>query len=294
MILVGCGDSWCWGAELFDPIITPNAKKEFVDHDEHYKPENKKYRLDHRYLTLFGKKIKADEIVDLSLSSFSNDAMIRSLMRWLAVNGYFEGRNTNDLFVSIGWTSPERREHMPSDKNIGIIETPGVYDSNGNPFLENWLQVGPWIASIDYNNKSINKFMKLYIQNFWERKEYIHRWFSQVKQMELLLKSLGIKYVMHQAFYHLDFSHITEWNDIEYKKTINNELPFYDIAIWKSIDSSKFINKDSETESTASQYILNKVNGDFDSAFMHWHPNSLGHRIWADYMYEFCKKNNLI
>jgi len=294
MILVGCGDSWCWGAELFDPKVTPQAKKEFVDHDEHYKLENEKFRLSRRYLTLFGNKINADKVVDLSLSSYSNEAIIRSLIRWLAINGYLKGKNTEELFVSIGWTSPERREHVSSDKSVGVIELPGILNDDGEPYIENWFQVGPWVDNIKYKNKDINRFMKLYVQYFWERKEYIHRWFSQVKQIELLLKSLGIKYVMHQAFYHLDFSHIMYWNDDEYRMKIEKEIPFYDMAIWDSVDEKHFINKNSETESTAYQYILNKVDGNFEAAFMHWHPNALGHNIWADYMYKFCTENKLL
>ncbi len=47
MKLVGCGDSWCWGAELVDPAIDPEPIMNLPGggFERQSVPENIKYRL---------------------------------------------------------------------------------------------------------------------------------------------------------------------------------------------------------------------------------------------------------
>jgi hypothetical protein len=115
MKIVSVGDSWAWGAELFDPaVFNYNLNMSDDVFHEHFRPENVKFRLENRYIGLFAKKIQAEEVVDLSLPSYSNEGIVRTLIRWLGINGYLTGKDTSELFVTIGFTSPERREHMYS------------------------------------------------------------------------------------------------------------------------------------------------------------------------------------
>ena len=61
MRLIGCGDSWCWGAELVDPKEEPVPIMNLPGggFDRQLKPINIEYRLKHRYLNLFADSIGA-------------------------------------------------------------------------------------------------------------------------------------------------------------------------------------------------------------------------------------------
>ena len=278
MRLVGCGDSWCWGAELVDPIEEPIPimKLDGDNHHRHLKPVNEAYRLSHRYLNLFADKINASEIIDLSKPSYSNDAISRTLIEWLSIEGYTSGRDTSELFITIGWTSPERTEFYFKDK-----------------YPDPWQPFGPWVLDYDFKDSKVNEMMRLYFEKFYCEEEFLLRWVSQVWQTEMFLKQLNIKYVMHQAFYHHYQEMIHQWDDKKYTAKMNKmELGLK--KLWSSIDSARFINKDDTKQGTMHHYILSQVNNDPQKVFEVFHPNANGHSIWADYLYEYCTANKLI
>lgn len=279
MRLVASGDSWTWGAELVDPIEEPVPIITLPGggFDRQYKPINMEYRFKHRYINQFANLINADELVDLSRCSYSNDAIVRTLIDWLVQEGYLSGRDTSDLFVTIGWTSPERREFFHKEQ---------WGDTN-------WLEFGPWSADKDHGKEGINKFIRYYIEEFWNIGEYIHRWIRQLWQTELLLKHYKIKYVMHQAFYHDHDKVIHQWNDESYKKDIAKNITLADKRLWDSLDSIRFMHKDSPTTGTMHHYIINQVDNSSD-VFVVMHPNHHGHKLWAQHMYEYCKGYNLL
>lgn len=275
MRLIGCGDSWCWGAELVDPIEEPVPIMNLPGggFERQLKPANIEYRLKHRYLNLFADKAKATDIVDLSKPSRSNDAIVRTLIEFFVSEGYTTGRDTSDLFVTIGWSSPERREFY--------------YKERWGE--DNWMEFGPWSMDQDHGNSDIDKFMRLYFDNFWNEGEFLHRWIQQVWQTELMLKNLGIKYVMHQAFYHHHTKMINQWDDKKYKEKFTT-ITHADKLLWDSVDSIRFIHKDNPDSGTMHHYMLS-VDKDVFEVF---HPNANGHAIWADHMYNYCVDNKLL
>lgn len=275
MRLVGCGDSWCWGAELVDPIEEPVPIMNLPGggFERQLKPINIAYREKHRYLNLFAEKINATEIVDLSKPSRSNDAIVRVLIDWLVTEGYTTGRDTSELFITIGWSSPERREFYYK-KRWGS---------------DNWMEFGPWSMDQDHGDKDIDNFMRLYFDNFWNEGEFLHRWITQIWQTELMLKSLNIKYVMHQAFYHHHTQMINQWDDAKYKEKFTT-ITQSDKLLWDNIDNVHFIHKDDPEIGTMHHYMLSKAK----DVFAVFHPNSKGHAIWADYLYQYCTENKLI
>jgi len=276
MRLVGCGDSWCYGDELHDPVISPNFV--FGKESLNLIPGNIKYRVENRYLNLFGNKIGADEIVCLAFRSSSNDAIVRTLIDWLVNEGYATGRDTSELFISIGWTSPERTEFFYKER-WG---------------QDNWFPFGYWSNAHPDRDPKLGEFEKLYFELFWHAGEYMNRWIRQLWQTEMLLKSLNIKYVMHQAFYHHHHQMIRSWNDKKYIDNTKDIIIPSDKTIWSLIDPVRFMHKDNDMIGTFHHYIIEQVDGDKKSVFAEWHPNSLGHKIWADHMYEYCTTNNLL
>ena len=279
MRLIGCGDSWCWGSELVDPIEEPIPimKLNIDAHHLHLKPVNEAFRLKHKYLNIFAESINATEIVDLSRCAYSNDAISRTLLEWLSIQGYTSGRDTSDLFITIGWTSPERTEFYFKDY----------------PSHTRWQEFGPWVLDYDYKNDGINQMMRLYFEHFYCEEEFLLRWVTTVWNTEMMLKQLNIKYVMHQAFYHHYQKMIHQWDDKKYTEKIHTtELGIK--KIWESIDKVKFINKDSKEQGTMHHYLLSQVNNDHKKVFEVIHPNANGHAIWAEYMYKYCVENNLL
>jgi len=276
MKIVACGDSWCWGAELVDPAKEPLWVKGIDNHDLHYIPHHAEYREKNRYIQLFADKVGASEVIDLSYCSFSNDAIARTLIEWLVENEYTSGRDTADLFVSIGWSSPERREFYYKDK-WG---------------RDNWLPFGPWSMNQDHGNPDLDKFMRLYFDNFWNTSEYMHRWILQLWQTELMLKKFNIKYVMHQAFYAHHQKIIDKWDDRVYLFNYKNSITLSDKLMWDSIDPIRFMHKNDSKSGTAHNYMMNNSNG--ESVFLEQHPNSLGHKIWAEHMYSYCIEHSII
>jgi len=291
MKLIGCGDSWAWGAELTVVKSVPDGQ--MCPHSDHFIPENMEYRLNNRYLKLFKDKIGADDFVDLSLPAYSNEGIYRTLLRWLALEGYLSGRDTSDLFISIGWTSPERKEHacVFEDQTHGSV--PPEYNIFLGHKAERWFNVGPWVLSIDYGDKELNTFFKSYIKYFWSDIEIMYRWISIMKNTENLLKQLKIKYVMHQAFFHYQTFRISEWDDAKYKKEIVDHWTIFEQEIFKTIDKNNFVDKDTFIK-TFHHTVLQKANYEKDKLFTVFHPNAYAHKLWADHLYEFCLKNNLL
>jgi hypothetical protein len=151
------------------------------------------------------------------------------------------------------------------------------------------MEFGPWSMDQDHGDKDIDSFMRLYFDNFWNEGEFLHRWIQQVWQTELMLKSLNIKYVMHQAFYHHHTQMINQWDDKKYNEKFTT-ITQADKLLWDSIDSVKFIHKNHPESGTMHHYMLSHAKDVFEV----FHPNSKGHAIWADYMYKYCIENKLL
>ena len=291
MKLIGCGDSWAWGAELVLNQSTPNNT--MCEHSDHFTVENMEYRLSKRYLKLFADKINASELIDLSMPAYSNEGIFRTLIRYLAMEGYLSGRDTSDLLVSIGWTSPERKEHACNNSDQFHSTLPpevSMFNSNQS---ERWFSIGPWVLSIDYKDKELNNFFKSYVKYFWTDLEITYRWISTIKNTENLLKRHGINYIMHQAFFHYKDAHLNRWSDTAYKKEIIDNWTIFEQEIFKSIDTKHFVDKNVFVK-TFHHTVLDMVQGDHTQVFNIFHPNANGHKLWADHLYKFCSENKII
>jgi len=272
MILIGCGDSWCWGDELIDKNLYPDYS---FGLDLGQLENNNTHRELSRYINILGEKLNADSVVCLAFRGSSNDAIFRTLIDFLAKENYLFGRDTKELFVSIGWTSPERREFY-------FKEIWGA---------DNWMPVGPWALDSDGKRPYLNDFQNLLFEHFWHTAEYMNRWVRQLYFTELLLKSLKISYVMHQAFYHSDKQSLIDWNSTSLDNA-KDSVSQVDLSIYNSLDQLRFIGKN-DSKYTFHNYILTQAQGDHKKVFGEWHPNELGHRLWAEYLYTYIKDNKL-
>ena len=280
MKLIACGDSWVWGAELVDPVEEPIPlfKIGGDNHWREHKPINVEYRNKHRYIKLFADKINATELVDLSQPSISNMSIYKRLKEYLSNNDYLYGKDTSDLFVSIGWTSPERIE----------------FNYKKEDFLQS-IYFGPWVFDVPNPDEEIDTFLKTYALYFSHEREFLNRWVNDVWQTELMLKHYNIKYVMHQAFYHFQDIWFNGWDDSKYLKNMRF-ITESDKKLWENIDSIRFMHKNEKIMS-AHNYMKEKALielGDADKAFIVMHPSEYGHRVWAEHLFEYCTNNRLL
>lgn len=280
MKLIACGDSWTWGAELFPP---GQQNPLTINHNElYFRPEYVEYRLANRYIKKLSDKLGITEVVDLSNQSISNDTIYRYLLEYLSSEGYLSGRDTSELFVSIGWTSPERTEFYYKEKW-------------GN---DNYVDVGPWSLNMDHFTQctpDVKQFLRLYCENFWEPGGFLHRYIATLYNTQLLLKAHNIKYVMHQAFYHhfLPPEMPHQWDDKKYKKKFDY-ITMGDKRLWSLLDEKRFMYLNNPETGTFHHFIINSVGGDPKKVLEGWHPNAVGHDIWTNEMYKYITENQLL
>jgi len=279
MKLIAIGDSWAWGAELVDPIEEPVPIMNLPEggHDRQLKPINMEYREKHRYIGLLRDHFNFSEIVDLTSPGISNDTMYRFLLDYLLEHDYLAGRDTSDLFVSIGWTSPERREFFYEKEWGG----------------DNYAMFGPWSMDQKYDNPDLSTFFNLYYKYFNHEVEFMRRYIVTIYNTEMLLKKFNIKYVMHQAFYHHIHKLIRQWDDKQYRRNTLDKLAQADKKMFDLIDSIKFVNKNDEF-GTTHHTLIKLVDGDKDKVFEVWHPNAYGHKLWAEYLIKYIEDNKIL
>lgn len=259
------GDSWTYGSEIRDPKLG----KEINDWD----PENDEYRIPRIWPTKLARILQVDECTNLSYPAASNDRSVRVLLDWIFSEYISKNKNTDDLLVIVGLTSPERKEFYYKN------------DRNQNGF---WMTLWP-MWKHNYMLDHINKFADLYIEYFWNQEEYVNRYVNQLFYLQTVLEKYRIKYLMFQAFYQYQNLGFKNWKDNNYTNSENSSK-----IIWDLIDPIKFVNKNDRIHSFHN-YIINKdATDDKRVALLDMHPSETGHSWWADYLAEYIKKHKII
>lgn len=272
MKLICLGDSWAWGSDLIDPTssdvgIDWMATQRLTVHTS--------YRIKHRYITLLANRLQA-ELIDLTTPGCSNDTITRNLLNYLAVEGYLSGEKmVTELMISIGWTAPERRDFY----------YPGINNLTSDHPEYGWFTIQPSCLR-SYSGLDLIDFQKFYASTLVQSEEYMYRYISQVYHTQTMLKSLGIKFFMHQAFYDENIFH-QHRDKLSFNSNAGNPVEI----LWNQIDCSTFINKNDLESPTFKAYITiqaKKLNQRvFDKEYECYHPNAFGHQLWCDYIYQF-------
>jgi len=262
--IVVAGDSWTYGSEIRDPTLP----KRVNDWDE----PNDKYRLPRIWPNKLGKMIGIDDVVNLSYPAGSNDRTVRHLMGWLTEYYLKDNKPTDELFVVIGLTSPERKDFYYRSKRDNW-----------------WFTLWP-MWEHKYPQDDITNFSKLYIKNFYHSEEYTHRYINQIFYLQTVFKQYNIKYLFFQAFYQYKDLNIRNWLDSPHYRHYNSQPDRY---IWDMIDPIRFMHKQDEIQSFHN-YIINKDKTEYKTdSILNMHPTELGHTWWAEHIYEYCKENDL-
>ena len=250
MKLVVFGDSWAYGAELEDRHHTNYA-----------------YHLK--------KLLGCDEVDNRSFAGCSNHSIIREFLQWVK-----EG-NTQDTFVIIGWTSPERIDVFP-DKSVLSPDD-----------IQEWRTLGPWIfyKNVIENNYPIDPKYQEHLEfayaNLRTQYSCYVEWINQVILVQNMLENLNIKHHMHQA---ITFGHKWPANsrDRVGKDSIQHQHGSINTNdMWDMINDDCFLSKD------MSLYDLLGSNARYWD-HMSQHPNVEGHETIAQLLHNDIKVKNLI
>lgn len=264
--LIVIGDSWTYGSEIRDPNLPESVK----DWDK----ENDGYRLPKIWPTKLTNLMGYDECINLSYPAASNDRSVRVLVQWLTQEYFLPKKPTDEIFVIIGLTSPERKDFFYEDL------------STDERF---WITLWP-MWKHKYWHEPINELSETYVKYFWNPEEYTNRYVNQLLYLQSLLNSYGVKHMMFQAFYQRMDTGISRWTDQPY---VRDYTSMNDKMVWDLIDPVRFVNKDSGIHSFHN-YITNKdETEDKKIALLDMHPSETGHTWWAEYLFEYIKLNNL-
>jgi len=268
LTLITFGDSWTWGSEL----RKPGLKKSKEDWDT----SNDEYRLKNVWPTYLSEQLGFTKHINRSFPGASNDMIVRHLVNYILQEYLKPGKPTDDLFLTIGLTSPDRVDLY--FKNEQILGDQG------------WMTLWPYM-DIDYGDKLRNNFAKTYSLYFANPEEFVYRYINQIHYLQTFLTANNIKHLIFQSFYQT-FGHvnITEWEDkphaFTYKSIMNQ-------SYWELIHPVTFMNKNVPAHSFHAHVKLKSMLTG-EEGFKVQHPSEIGHKWWADHMKEYIVKNKLL
>jgi hypothetical protein len=262
--LLVAGDSWTYGSEIKDPELGTSV----FDWDK----ENDNYRIPRIWPTKLANIYGINNVVNLSFPAASNDRIVRHVVGWLTQTYLEPKKDTKDLFVIIGFTSPERKDFYYKNNKRG-----------------NWITLWP-MWKHDHQRPEINEFSELYTSYFYNQEESTHRYIHQLFYLQTLFHHYNINYIFFQAFYQRKDMMIYNWVDNPYIRNYNGQP---DELIWNMIDPIRFMHKNDNIHSFHN-YIVNKdQDKEKRNAIQGMHPSELGHTWWAEHIAEYVKENNL-
>ena len=279
------GDSWVFGCELVDPKITMAGGAHPGAYD--YLEENNKYRIPKIFPTHLEKLMNAN-VTNLSWPADDNSTILRRTIVYITNNYIVKKKSVENLFVIVGWSSPERNSFWYKD------------EKRSRPF-----RLWPQVAHFD--DKPQEEFWKLYIQYLWNAEEYIPRYVLNVLQFQNFCDSNNIKWMCFNSFYQTPNKNVTEWHDLDISKelenlsngyfpyskteyeTIRQHESLHYSGIWDIIDPIRFYKKN-QSNNTFKSYIESNV----DTPLTGWHPSPEGHEAWAKELQKYITENKLL
>jgi len=274
MKLILCdGDSWTAG-----DIINPELKLINENHANVNDPLNDSYRLPKVWPHKLGKLLNIDTL-NIAHAGSSNDAIVRRTMR--KVKELLLDYEAKDLFVIIGWSSPERKDFYYT----------GEWDA--------WETIHPVSNYQPIPDKDIDTFYEIYRDKFWNEQEYVERYIQQNLLLHYFLKEHNVKHLFFDAFYETR-GHRSMFNSLNiddviissgYETESHYALMKYFLKVKKEFslnDSFRnlLLDKNKVFEYNGKQ--LNSFKEELFNTKDH-HPSEKGHEIWAKNLFKELK-----
>ena len=236
------GDSWTSGDMINPKLKTLNVN--YKDNDD--------YRLPKVWPHKLGKLLGVD-VLNTSMAGSSNDGIVRRVVS--NVLDLLKKYNGEDIFVIVGWSSPERKDFYFNDGNDKHWET--IFPNAIND-----------IEQIDQISKERQEFYKTYVQYYWNEEEYFNRYIHNNLYLHYFLKSNNIEHLFFDAFYETKSGH-------------HHKSQMRDV-----IDNDDFlqITKDIFKKTSFKNFLLDDNNEFKDGLFneLDPHPSEKGHQLWAE------------
>jgi hypothetical protein len=281
------GDSWVFGSEILDPNILKNKPTNTHAGEYDWINENNEYRLSKIFSTHLGKLLDAD-VINLSWSADDNNTILNRIITYVTSNYIVKNIPTDNLFLLVGWSSPERNSFWYKDEDL-----------NYN------MRIWPSIQNLQKENQK--EFWNYYVEYLWNKEEYLPRHIMNILQFENFCKANNIKWLSFNSFYQNVGTSIEVWKDIDIKLELqklhlqnhpyhtnkNFEREYYKqeyVSLWESIDSIRFYKKNKKNNTFKSFMEQNAINNPYSG----WHPSEESHLIWANELYDYIKQNKLI
>lgn len=286
------GDSWVFGCEIVNPKL---VKKH--DSDTHagaydFEEANDAYRRPKIFSTHLSKLLNA-QVTNLSWPADDNGSILRRTMDYISNKYLANNLSTDNLFVMIGWSSPERNSFWYKDDKLSHS-------------FRLWPQVQHFDAPAQ------EKFWQLYVTYLWNPEEYMTRYVHNVVQFQNFCKTHNIKWMCWNSFYQTPAKGVHDWHDLDIREELEkltNRVGGYQyqttndtskrfsahvnhLALWDTIDPVRFYKKD-QPKSTFKSYIDDPANNVKD-AYCGWHPSPTGHEAWAHELARYIKENKLL
>jgi hypothetical protein len=273
------GDSWTAG-DMIDPKLnTTNINH--VDNDDYRLPKLWPYDLE---------KLTNIKVINNSRAGSSNDGIVRRVID--NISYLTEKNKSKDLFVIVGFSSPERKDFYYK----------GEFDGE---LINGWETMYPAELEhgvLKFGNSPLADFYKLYLSYFWYPGEYIRRYIEQVLLLHYFLKGNNIKHKFFNSFYE-----VLPGVESPFQKAVSgigdgmfNESDLMDDltsqhTIHKStIQKFSKIYKDIFIEESFRNYLrgLSKTNQEYDPIYFErdgFHPNRKGHQSWSKVVFKNIK-----
>ena len=249
-IILCDGDSWTAG-DIVDPELFGDDLTKVND------PRNTPYRLSKVWPGML-----AYETINESEAGSSNDAIVRRVYR--NVLNLLKENKPEDLFVIIGWSSPERKDFYFKGKHTS------------------WETLYPAQLQQDFNfhdkvaEKDLQTFYKIYLNYFWNQEEYFERYIQQNLSLHHFLVNKGVKHLFFDAFYESKDGGMWESKDLldhlSDSDTFQNEFTKLRKEIFVPISMKQSL------LDTGHEFMWDG-----------YHPSEQGHKHWSNYMNKILK-----
>ena len=168
------GDSWTFGCEITDPIISKKYGGENVHPGTYdYYAENDEYRIPKIWSSFLEENLNA-KCYNISWPADDNGTILHRTIDYITTNYLIPKRPTDNLVVIVGWTTPERIFFWYKDDKINYK-----------------FKLYPNVPHFDA--KGQEEIWKLYVEYLWNKEEYIPRFIMNVLQLQTFCEVNKIK-----------------------------------------------------------------------------------------------------
>jgi hypothetical protein len=281
------GDSWVFGSEIADPEISKRYDGTVHPGKYDWMEENDEFRVPKIFTTHLAKIMDA-EVTNLAWPADDNGTIVNRTITYISSNYLTKGIPTDNLFVIVGWSSPERNHFWYKDDKI-----------------DTKFRLWPQVQHFDAPQQK--EFWDFYVTYLWNPEEYLPRYVMNVLQLQNFCNAHNIKWMCYNSFYQTPGRNPQDWNDLDVRNELlplnlhgspyqisttkgRNMYQNEYVSAWDTIDPIRFYKKD-QPDNTFKR-VMEKAN--VEPVYYGWHPSPESHKVWAEELKNYIETNNLL